>query len=210
MLKREALKLLADLSSDTGLGFPRASWTHLTHVCREPYSCMSYLCISSWVQESCKHALWALHAQPNSLRMQFAALICAPGWTSPNNMASSWSVGLAWASSSAPRLYQLSHLVLLLADWRLVDPMVYLTPFLSLIKASDVSGPITGAAAVALQRILNSELISEWGVWGSSGVAETAGGFAEGYVQGGLPCTCALWQAWPGTQVAGQHLTRSS
>jgi hypothetical protein len=46
------------------------------------------------------------------------------------------------------------------ADWTTVDPMVYLTPFLSLIKASDVSGPITGAAAVALQRILNSDLIS--------------------------------------------------
>ena len=39
--------------------------------------------------------------------------------------------------------------------------MLYLMPFLSLIKASDVSGPITGAAAVALQRILNSGLISE-------------------------------------------------
>ena len=37
--------------------------------------------------------------------------------------------------------------------------MVYLTPFLSLIKASDVSGPITGAAAVALQRVLNSDLL---------------------------------------------------
>eukprot|EP00983_Pelagomonas_calceolata_P096485 1158132-Pelagomonas_calceolata.AAC.2 len=47
------------------------------------------------------------------------------------------------------------------ADWSAVDPMLYLTPFLSLIKASDVSGPITGAAAVALQRILGSNLISE-------------------------------------------------
>ncbi len=47
----------------------------------------------------------------------------------------------------------------LFADWRQVDPMVYLTPFLTLIKASDVSGPITGAAAVALQSILRSELL---------------------------------------------------
>lgn len=39
--------------------------------------------------------------------------------------------------------------------------MIYLTPFLSLVKASDVSGPITGAAAVALQRILASELLSK-------------------------------------------------
>jgi hypothetical protein len=38
--------------------------------------------------------------------------------------------------------------------------MVYLAPFLSLIKASDVSGPVTGAAAVALQRILQSDLLS--------------------------------------------------
>jgi len=45
-------------------------------------------------------------------------------------------------------------------DWSAVDPMLYLTPFLSLIKASDVSGPITGAAAVALQRILGSNLIT--------------------------------------------------
>ncbi|KAG2488975.1 hypothetical protein HYH03_012417 [Edaphochlamys debaryana] len=44
-------------------------------------------------------------------------------------------------------------------DWREVDPMVYLSPFLNLIKASDVSGPITGAAAVALQRILQSDLL---------------------------------------------------
>ncbi|KAF5842997.1 hypothetical protein DUNSADRAFT_3125 [Dunaliella salina] len=44
-------------------------------------------------------------------------------------------------------------------DWSVVDPMLYLMPFLSLIKASDVSGPITGAAAVALQRILGSNLI---------------------------------------------------
>ena len=47
------------------------------------------------------------------------------------------------------------------ADWTDVDPMVYLTPFLNLIKASDVSGPVTGAAAVALQRILGSDLLSE-------------------------------------------------
>ena len=40
--------------------------------------------------------------------------------------------------------------------------MVYLHPFLMLIKASDVSGPVTGAAAVALQRILQSELLSEF------------------------------------------------
>ncbi len=39
--------------------------------------------------------------------------------------------------------------------------MIYLAPFLSLVKASDVSGPITGAAAVALQRILASELLSK-------------------------------------------------
>ncbi|KXZ43436.1 hypothetical protein GPECTOR_90g522 [Gonium pectorale] len=45
-------------------------------------------------------------------------------------------------------------------DWRDVDPMTYLSPFLSLIKASDVSGPITGAAAVALQRILVSDLLA--------------------------------------------------
>eukprot|EP00798_Chlamydomonas_sp_ICE-L_P006642 gene6642-3299_t len=44
-------------------------------------------------------------------------------------------------------------------DWTVVDPLVYLAPFLALIKASDVSGPITGAAAVALQRIINSELL---------------------------------------------------
>lgn len=37
--------------------------------------------------------------------------------------------------------------------------MIYLSPFLNLIKASDVSGPITGAAAVALQRILESNLL---------------------------------------------------
>lgn len=45
------------------------------------------------------------------------------------------------------------------ADWSEVDPMTYLTPFLTLIKASDVSGPVTGAAAVALQRILQSDLL---------------------------------------------------
>ncbi|GFR51100.1 hypothetical protein Agub_g13429 [Astrephomene gubernaculifera] len=45
-------------------------------------------------------------------------------------------------------------------DWREVDPMIYLSPFLDLIKASDVSGPITGAAAVALQRILQSDLLA--------------------------------------------------
>ncbi|GIL44250.1 hypothetical protein Vafri_1768 [Volvox africanus] len=45
-------------------------------------------------------------------------------------------------------------------DWRDVDPMSYLLPFLNLIKASDVSGPITGAAAVALQRILVSDLLA--------------------------------------------------
>ncbi|PNW80894.1 hypothetical protein CHLRE_07g334100v5 [Chlamydomonas reinhardtii] len=45
-------------------------------------------------------------------------------------------------------------------DWRDVDPMIYLSPFLNLIKASDVSGPITGAAAVALQRILESNLLA--------------------------------------------------
>ena len=39
--------------------------------------------------------------------------------------------------------------------------MVYLAPFLTMIKAPDVSGPITGAAAVALQRILGSELMCE-------------------------------------------------
>jgi brefeldin A-resistance guanine nucleotide exchange factor 1 len=47
------------------------------------------------------------------------------------------------------------------ADWREVDPMTYLSPFLNLIKASDVSGPITGAAAVALQRILTSDLLGK-------------------------------------------------
>ena len=47
------------------------------------------------------------------------------------------------------------------SDWLLVDPMLYLSPFLTLIKASDVSGPITGTAAVALQRILGSELLCE-------------------------------------------------
>ncbi|MEW5304445.1 MAG: hypothetical protein WDW36_007055 [Sanguina aurantia] len=45
-------------------------------------------------------------------------------------------------------------------DWSQVDPMLYLDPFLSLITAKDVSGPITGAAAVALQRILGSGIIS--------------------------------------------------
>ncbi|GLC38754.1 hypothetical protein PLESTM_000772100 [Pleodorina starrii] len=44
-------------------------------------------------------------------------------------------------------------------DWKDVDPMTYLSPFLNLIKASDVSGPITGAAAIALQRILVSDLL---------------------------------------------------
>ncbi len=39
--------------------------------------------------------------------------------------------------------------------------MTYLTPFLALLKASDVSGPITGTVAVALQRILASDLICE-------------------------------------------------
>jgi hypothetical protein len=47
-------------------------------------------------------------------------------------------------------------------DWTKVDPMTYLEPFLNLIKASDVSGPITGAAAVALQRILASGLLGGW------------------------------------------------
>ncbi len=46
-------------------------------------------------------------------------------------------------------------------DWSAVDPIVYLGPFLTLIKAPDVSGPVTGAAAMALQRILRSELMSE-------------------------------------------------
>jgi hypothetical protein len=48
-------------------------------------------------------------------------------------------------------------------SWVAVDPLSYLTPFLSLLKASDVSGPITGTVAVALQRILASDLICECG-----------------------------------------------
>ncbi len=39
--------------------------------------------------------------------------------------------------------------------------MVYLGPFLSLLKATDVGGTITGTVAVALQRILASDLIRE-------------------------------------------------
>lgn len=47
------------------------------------------------------------------------------------------------------------------ADWSKADPMAYLAPFLTLIKASDVSGPVTGAAAVAIQTILDHEFICE-------------------------------------------------
>ena len=71
-------------------------------------------------------------------------------------------------------------------DWLLVDPMLYLTPFLTLIKASDVSGPVTGAAAVALQRILGSELMCEStrhsGVLRHAAMGHVSGGIAgEGY-----------------------------
>jgi hypothetical protein len=47
-----------------------------------------------------------------------------------------------------------------LSDWASMDPMVYLSPFLMLIKASDVSGPVTGAAAQAMQTILSNDMIS--------------------------------------------------
>ncbi|KAL6762500.1 hypothetical protein V8C86DRAFT_3130845 [Haematococcus lacustris] len=45
-------------------------------------------------------------------------------------------------------------------SWRDVDPMLYLKPLLLLIKTPDISGPVTGAAAVALQHILRSDLIT--------------------------------------------------
>lgn len=41
--------------------------------------------------------------------------------------------------------------------------MVYLAPFLTLIRAPDVSGPVTGAAAVALYKIICSELMCRSG-----------------------------------------------
>ena len=55
---------------------------------------------------------------------------------------------------------QLRHTITKLSDWPTIDPLIYLGPFLKLIKASDVSGPITGTAALAIQRILRSEFFS--------------------------------------------------
>ena len=55
---------------------------------------------------------------------------------------------------------QLRHTITKLSDWPSIDPLIYLGPFLKLIKASDVSGPITGTAALAIQRILRSDFFS--------------------------------------------------
>lgn len=55
---------------------------------------------------------------------------------------------------------QLRHTITKLSDWPTIDPLIYLGPFLKLIKASDVSGPITGTAALAIQRILRSDFFS--------------------------------------------------
>ena len=70
--------------------------------------------------------------------------------------------------------------------------MLYLAPFLALIKASDVSGPITGAAAVALQRILTSELLGGWRGGNGVGVGwhrSPGAGAVMGQV--GVQCTTA-------------------
>eukprot|EP00201_Polytomella_parva_P014281 CAMPEP_0175062722 /NCGR_PEP_ID=MMETSP0052_2-20121109/14331_1 /TAXON_ID=51329 ORGANISM="Polytomella parva, Strain SAG 63-3" /NCGR_SAMPLE_ID=MMETSP0052_2 /ASSEMBLY_ACC=CAM_ASM_000194 /LENGTH=303 /DNA_ID=CAMNT_0016328785 /DNA_START=48 /DNA_END=956 /DNA_ORIENTATION=- len=45
-------------------------------------------------------------------------------------------------------------------DWKILDPMIYFDPFLNLITAKDVSGPITGAATVSLHKLLASNLLT--------------------------------------------------
>lgn len=44
-------------------------------------------------------------------------------------------------------------------DWSSIDPRSYLEPFLVLIKAREVSGPITGAAVQALRSVLSRNLL---------------------------------------------------
>lgn len=118
------------------------------------------------------------------------------------NLGYLFSCFLSWATVGVPKasvqaVMMCAHrsciqhvLVWLLkpaVDWLDVDPMTYLTPFLTLIKASDVSGPVTGAAAVALQRILQSDLLSEYALYMQHQLLSGSGANASQEAQALIP-----------------------
>ncbi len=62
--------------------------------------------------------------------------------------------------------------VMLIADWSVVDPMKYLEPFLDVISSPETSGPITGVALTSLCRMLDQFIMGmSWAQTSLTGIA---------------------------------------
>jgi hypothetical protein len=59
--------------------------------------------------------------------------------------------------STAPPLLHVD----LSADWSVVQPLEFLSPFLKLVREPEVSGPITGVALTSLWRLLSGGILGE-------------------------------------------------